>query len=121
LLLPSTHTTKIPLRFRGKENHPLNTPQDLGESNQSSPRKESRFWTYLLEDIKTEDVGNLSQYATLDQVLTHAQLRKMREQGEIPSLHHLKATNSTGVSTTSHVISSTVSDERSQPGSSNRI
>jgi hypothetical protein len=53
-------TTKIPLRFRGKENHPPNTPQDLGESNQSSPCKESRFWTYLLEDVKTEDVGNPS-------------------------------------------------------------
>jgi hypothetical protein len=58
-------TVKIPLRFRGKENHPPNTPQGLGEL---------RFWTYLLEDVKTEDMGNLSQYATLDQVLTHAQL-----------------------------------------------
>jgi hypothetical protein len=87
---------KILLWFRGKENHPLNTPLALGELTQSSPPKESRFWTYLLEDVKTEDVGDPAQYATLDQVLTHAQLRQMREKGEIPSLHHLKGTNSTG-------------------------
>jgi hypothetical protein len=93
LPLPSTRTVKIPLRFRGKENHPPTTPQDLGESSQNSPRKESKFWTYLLEDVKTEDIGDPSQYVTLDQVLTHAQLRQMRERGEIPSLHHLRGTS----------------------------
>jgi hypothetical protein len=95
-LLPSTHTVKIPLKFRGKENRPPSTPQDLEESNQSSLPKELKFWTYLLEDIKTEDVGDPSQYTTLDQVLTRAQLQQMRERGEIPSLHHLKGMNSTG-------------------------
>jgi hypothetical protein len=118
LLLPSTCTVKIPLRFRGKENHPPNTLQDLEESNRSSPPK-LRFWTYLLEDVKTEDVGDPSQYVTLDQVLTHAQLWQMRERGEIPSLHHLKGTNSTGVSTTSCATSLTVSDMKSRLNSSN--
>jgi hypothetical protein len=110
---------KILLRFRGKENHPLNTPQDPEESNQNLPCKESRFWTYLLEDIKTEDVGDPSQYVTLDQVLTRAQLRQMRERGEIPSLHHLRDTNLTGESTTYRVTSSTTSDKKSQLDSSN--
>jgi hypothetical protein len=87
------HTVKIPLRFRGKENHPLNTPQDLGESSQNLLHKESKFWTYLLEDVKTKDVGDPSQYITLDQVLTRAQFRQMRERGEIPSLHHLRDTS----------------------------
>jgi hypothetical protein len=91
--LPSMRTVKIPLRFRGTENHPWTTPQDPGESSQSLPPKELRFWTYLLEDVKTEDVGDPSQYITLDQVLTHAQLWQMREQGEIPSLHHLRGTS----------------------------
>jgi hypothetical protein len=111
-------TVKILLRFRGKENHPPNTPQDPGELSPNSLRKESRFWMCLLEDVKTEDVGDLSQYITLDQVLTRAQLRQMREQGEIPSLHHLRGTNSTGGLTTSHATSSTVLDEKSQPDSS---
>jgi hypothetical protein len=105
---------KIPLRFRGKENHPLTTPQDLGESSQDSPRKESKFWTYLLEDVKTEDVGDPSQYVTLDQVLTRAQLRQMREWGEIPSLHHLRGTSWTGASITSHAPFSITSDEKFQ-------
>jgi hypothetical protein len=81
--------------------------------------KESRFWTYLLEDIKTEDVGNPSQYVTLDQVLTRTQCRQMRECGEIPSLHHLKDTSSIGESTTYPVTSSTASGEKSQLDSSN--
>jgi hypothetical protein len=70
---------KILLRFRGQENHPPNTPREPEVSNQSLPPKESRFWTYLLEDVKTEDVGNPSQYTTINQVLTCAQLRQMRE------------------------------------------
>jgi hypothetical protein len=119
LPLPLTRTVKIPLQFRGKENHPPNISQDLGELNPSSPPKESRFWTYLLEDVKTEDVGDPSQYATLDQVLTRAQLRQMRERGEIPSLHHLKGMNSTGVSITYPATSSTTSDKKSQPALSN--
>jgi hypothetical protein len=121
LPLPSTRTVKIPLRFRGKENHPPNTPQNPGESNQDSPHKESRFWTYLLEDVKTEDVGDPSQYVTLDQVLTCTQLRQMREQGEIPSLHHLRDTKSTGGLTISHATSSTISGGKSRPDSSDPI
>jgi hypothetical protein len=76
---PSTRTVKILLRFQGQENHPPNTPREPEVSNQSLPPKESRFWMYLLEDVKTEDVGNPSQYTTINQVLTCAQLRQMRE------------------------------------------
>jgi hypothetical protein len=112
---------KIPLRFRGKENHPPSTPQDPKESSRNLPRKESRFWMYLLEDVKTEDVGDPSQYVTLDQVLTRAQLRQMRERGEIPSLHHLRGTNSTAGSTISHATSSTVLGKKSRPDSSDPI
>jgi hypothetical protein len=109
------HTVKIPLRFRGKENHPPNTPQDLEELNQNSLRKESRFWTYLLEDVKTEDVSNPAQYVMLDQMLTS---QRMKDQGIIPSPHHLKVMSSTGVSTTSPATSSTALGVTSQPGSS---
>jgi hypothetical protein len=112
---------KIPLRFRGKENHPPSTPQDPKESSRNLLRKESRFWMYLLEDVKTEDVGDPSQYVTLDQVLTRAQLRQMRERGEIPSLHHLRGTNSTAGSTISHATSSTVLGKKSRPDSSDPI
>jgi hypothetical protein len=62
-----------PSAVQGEENLPLNTPQAQEESSQNSLPKESRFWTYLLEDVKTEDVGDLSQYVTLDQVLTRGQ------------------------------------------------
>jgi hypothetical protein len=82
-----------PAEVQGEREPPPNTPQDLGESSQNLLHKESKFWTYLLEDVKTKDVGDPSQYITLDQVLTHAQFRQMRERGEIPSLHHLRDTS----------------------------
>jgi hypothetical protein len=110
---------KIPLQFQGKENHPLNTPPGQEELNQNLPPKESKFWTYLLEDVKTEDVGDPSQYITLDQVLTHGQLQQMRDRGEILSLHHLKGMSSTGESTTSPATSSTALGVKSRHGSSN--
>jgi hypothetical protein len=58
-------TVKIPLQFWGKENCPPNTPRDLEGSSQNSQPKELRFWTYLLEDVKTKDVGDPSQYVTV--------------------------------------------------------
>jgi hypothetical protein len=117
--LPLTRTMKIPLRFQGKENHPPNTPQDLGESHWNSPPKELRFWTYLLEDIKTEDVSNPAQYVMLDQMLTRGQLQQMRDQGKTLSPCRPRGMNLTKVSTTSPAISSTALDKKSRHDLSN--
>jgi hypothetical protein len=119
LLLPLTHTVKIPLKFQGKENHPPNIPQGPEVLTQNLPCKESRFWTYLLEDVKTEDVGDPAQYVMLDQMLTRGQLQQMRGQGKTPSLHHCKGMNLTEVSTISPVRSSTTSGMTSLPNLSN--
>jgi hypothetical protein len=58
----------------GEREPPPEYPQDLGESHQNSPPKESRFWTYLLEDVKTEDVSDPAQYIMLDHMLMRGQL-----------------------------------------------
>jgi hypothetical protein len=100
---PSLHTVKIPLRFRGKENHPPITPQGPEVLNQNLLPKESKFWTYLLEDIKTEDIGDPAQYVMLDQMLTCGQLQQMKDQGTTPFPHRCRGTNSIEVSTMSRI------------------
>jgi hypothetical protein len=116
---PSLHTVKIPLRFRGKENHPPITPQGPEVLNQNLLPKESKFWTYLLEDVKTEDIGDPAQYVMLDQMLTCGQLQQMKDQGTTPFPHRCRGTNSIEVSTTSLATSSTASGTKSQPDLSN--
>jgi hypothetical protein len=78
-----------PIAVSGEREPPPNTPQELGESHRNSPPKESRFWTYLLEDVKTEDVGDLGQYVMLDQMLTHGQyvmLDQMLTHGQLQQM-----------------------------------